>query len=151
MDDTALPRPPADDAGCGLPDPPGVPAGLRPGCPGANPPFRVEASSRKGLSFYVAYSQPLQASSLPRPPRTAFCSGLPALPQLPCGLAHWARPPCASALSRKQTRPHTHSLSGPISLGVQDSFGASQMALMVKNFPANAGDIGDRSPAGYSS
>ena len=27
----------------------------------------------------------------------------------------------------------------------------SQMALMVKNFPANAGDIGDRSPAGYSS
>ena len=65
-------------------------------------------------------------------------------------------PPCASVLSGKQIRPHTHSLSGPISLGVQDSSGASQMELMVKNLPGNAGDVRDggllpgsgRSPGG---
>lgn len=106
VEDPALPHPPADDSSFGLPDPPG--AGLRPGCPGANPPFSVEANSRKNLPFYVIYSQPLQSSSLPHPPRTAFCSGLPALPQLPCGLARRACRPCASVLSGKQTRPpHT--------------------------------------------
>ena len=134
----------------------GSPSRTRPSCPGANPPFSVVADSWKNLSFYVVYSQPLQASSLPHPPRTAFCSGLPALPQLPCGLAHQACPPCASVLSGKQVRPHTHSLSGPISLGRQDSFGASQMELTVKNLPGDAGDVRDggllpgsgRSPGG---
>ena len=47
------------------------------------------------------------------------------------------------AFQETDQAPHTPSLSGPISLEVQDSFGASQMALMVKNFPGNAGDVTD--------
>ena len=34
---------------------------------------------------------------------------------------------------------------------IYSSVYTSQVALVVKNFPANAGDIGDRSPAVYSS